>query len=72
MAKETKLVVFRDFLNKAEAELAQGALEAQGVDAIVQADDAGGEEPGLWMGGVKLLVRDEDRQRAGEILGPSK
>jgi len=72
MTKETKLVVFRDFLNKAEAELAQGALEAQGVDAIVQADDAGGEEPGLWMGGVKLLVRDEDRQRAGEILGPSK
>ena len=72
MTKESKLVVFRDFLNKAEAELAQGALEAQGVDAIVQADDAGGEEPGLWMGGVKLLVREQDRERAGEILGPSK
>jgi hypothetical protein len=72
MTKESKLVVFRDFLNKAEAELAQGALEAQGVDAIVQADDAGGEEPGLWMGGVKLLVREQDRERAEEILGPSK
>ena len=72
MTKESKLVVFRGFLNKAEAELAQGALEAQGVDAIVQADDAGGEEPGLWMGGVKLLVREQDRERAGEILGPSK
>ncbi|HXX71303.1 MAG TPA: DUF2007 domain-containing protein [Candidatus Acidoferrum sp.] len=72
MAKESKLVVFRDFLNKAEAELAQGALEAQGVDSIVQADDAGGEEPGLWMGGVKLLVREQDRERAQEILGPSK
>jgi len=72
MTKESKLVVFRDFLNKAEAELAQGALEAQGVDAIVQADDAGGEEPGLWMGGVRLLVREQDRERAGEILGPSK
>ena len=72
MTKESKLVVFRGFLNKAEAELAQGALQAQGIDAIVQADDAGGEEPGLWMGGVKLLVREQDRERAGEILGPSK
>jgi len=72
MTQEHKLVVLRDFLNKAEAELAQGALQAQGVDSIVQADDAGGEEPGLWMGGVKLLVREQDRERAREILGPSK
>jgi hypothetical protein len=31
---------------------------------------AGGAEPGLWMAGVKLLVRAEDSQRAAEILGP--
>lgn len=70
--KNEGLVVLRDFLNKAEAELAHGALEAQGVPSIVQADDAGGEEPGLWMGGIKLLVRPEDAKRAGEILGPAK
>jgi hypothetical protein len=69
---ENKLVVVRDFLNKAEAELAQGALQAQGVRSIVQADDAGGEEPGLWMGGVKLLVWPEDVKIADEILGPAK
>jgi hypothetical protein len=69
MTEETRWVVFRDFLNKAEAELAQGALTTQGIQAIVQADDAGGEEPGLWMGGVKLLVRAHDWERARKILG---
>ncbi len=72
MKNEDNLVVFRDFLNKAEAEIAQGALQAGGVDSIIQADDAGGEEPGLWMGGVRLLVRGEDVKVADEILGPAK
>jgi Putative prokaryotic signal transducing protein len=72
MTSESKLVVFRAFLNKAEAELAQGALAAQGIDSIVQADDAGGEEPGLWMGGVKLLVRAHDADRARKILEPQE
>ncbi len=66
------LVVLRDFLDKLEAELAHGALEAAGIHSIVSADDAGGEEPGLWMGGVKLLVRAEDVERAKEVLGPVK
>ena len=39
---DSRLVVLRDFLNKMEAELAQGALQAEGVHSIVQADDAGG------------------------------
>jgi Putative prokaryotic signal transducing protein len=64
------LVVIRDYLNKVEAELAQGALQAAGIHAIVSADDAGGTEPTLWMGGVRLLVRAEDAEQAAEILGP--
>jgi len=70
--KDHELIVIRDYLNKPEAELAQGALEAAGIHSIVSADDAGGTEPGLWMGGVKLLVRGEDAARATEILGPAK
>jgi hypothetical protein len=66
------LVVIRDYLNKLEAELAHGALEAAGVHSIVSADDAGGTEPGLWMGGVRLLVRAEDAKQAEQILGPKK
>ena len=48
------LVVVGDYQDKLEAELAHGALQAAGIDSMVSADDAGGEEPGLWMGGVKL------------------
>jgi hypothetical protein len=66
-----RLVVIRTFLNAIDADLAQGALEAAGIDAMVSADDAEGNQPGLWMGGVRLLVREEDAQQAGEILGPA-
>lgn len=70
--EDYKLVVIRDYLNKLEAELAHGALEAAGIHSIISADDAGGTEPGLWMGGVRLLVRAEDAKQAEEILGPKK
>jgi hypothetical protein len=70
--KSHELMVIRDYLNKPEAEIARGALEAAGIRAMIRADDAGGTEPGLWMGGVKLLVRAEDAERAAEILGPAK
>jgi hypothetical protein len=52
-----ELVVVGTFLNKTEAELAHGALEAADIESMVTADDAGGMRPGLWMSGVKLLVR---------------
>ena len=65
---QDRLVVVRTFLNRIDADLAQGALEAAGIDAMVGADDAEGNQPGLWMGGVRLLVREED---AAEILGPA-
>jgi hypothetical protein len=70
--EDHELVVIRDYLNKLEAELAHGALEAAGIHSIISADDAGGTEPGLWMGGVRLLVRAEDAKQAEEILGPKK
>ena len=66
-----QLVVVRTFLNAIDADLAQGALEAAGIDAIVSADDAEGNQPALWMGGVRVLVRAEDAQQAAEILGPA-
>ena len=70
--KHTELVIVRDYLNKPEAETAQGALQAAGVRSMIRADDAGGNEPNLWMGGVKLLVRAEDAARAAEVLGRAK
>jgi hypothetical protein len=65
----SKLVAVGTYTNKIDADLAQGALEAAEIEAIVTADDAGGTQPGLWVGGgVRVLVRAEDVQRAKEIL----
>jgi len=63
------LVVLATFPNRIEADLAQSALTAGGVDSIVHADDAGGEQPGLWVGeGVQLLVRASEAEFAKEIM----
>jgi hypothetical protein len=67
-----ELVAVRTFLNKFEAELAHGALVAADIESTIAADDAGGTRPGLWMGGVRLLVRAEDVERAGRILGETR
>jgi Putative prokaryotic signal transducing protein len=66
-----ELVVVGTFLNKIEAELAQGALEAAEIESMVQSDDAGGMRPHLWMSGVKLLVRADDAERATKVLSQS-
>jgi len=68
--KNAELVVIHSYPNKLEAELAHGALQAANIRSMIRADDAGGTEPALWMGGVKLLVRAEDAVRAAEVLGP--
>jgi hypothetical protein len=64
----SELVVVATFLNRIEAEMARGALEAVEIESMVSADDAGGLRPGLWMSGVKLLVRAEDAKRAASVL----
>ena len=70
--ENTELIVVGDYQDKLEAELARGALQAAGIDSMISADDAGGTEPGLWMGGVRLLVRAEDAKRAAQVLSPKK
>ena len=63
------LVVVRTFLNSFDAELAKSALEAAQIESMIRADDAGGMRPHLWMGGIELVVRLEDAERAIEVLG---
>lgn len=67
---ESELIVIRTYLNRIDAELAQGALEAADIQSMIRADDAGGLRPGLWMSGVELLVRAEDAKTAASILSP--
>ena len=54
--------------------MAKSHLEAEGIDAMVQADTAGGMREHLaWSGaGFRLLVRAEDGAAAKEVLCPSE
>jgi len=70
----TELVVVQTFGSRVEAEMAKSHLEAEGIDAMVQADTAGGMREHLaWSGaGFRLLVRAEDEAAAKEVLSPSE
>lgn len=65
---DSRFEVIGNFLTRVDADLARGALEAEGIEATVAADDAAGTRPHLWMSGVRLWVRAEDVDRAMTIL----
>jgi hypothetical protein len=67
-----KLVVVESCASRPEADLAKGALEAAGIQAMIQSDSVGGMREHLaWSGaGFKILVRDEDATDAREVLAP--
>ena len=67
-AGHSRLVAVADFPNRIDAEIAHSALEASGIESFVSGDDAGGVQPGLWMKGVRLLVREDDADRALDVL----
>jgi putative signal transducing protein len=54
--------------SRIEAELIAGLLRSHGVRAAVTADDAGGQEPQLQLGGVRVLVARADEAVALELL----
>jgi hypothetical protein len=67
-----KLVVVQSYASHPEADLAKGALEAAGIQAMIQSDSVGGMREHLaWSGaGFKILVREEDATDAREVLAP--
>lgn len=65
---DSKFEVIGNFLHRVDADIARGALEAEGIEATVAADDAAGTRPHLWMSGVRIWVRAEDAERAKSIL----
>ena len=66
----TKLICIKTYPTRVEAELARGYLEESGVRSIVSADDAGGMHAPLMQatGGARLLVREEDKEKAHGLL----
>jgi hypothetical protein len=67
---DISLVVVRTFGDRIEAELAQSALEAAGIESTIRTDDAGGLNPGMALtNGISVMVRVEDAVMAAEVLG---
>lgn len=66
-----ELVCVQSFRTRAEAELAQATLEAAGIEAAVQVDDAGSVYPALVFttGGARVLVAPDDAARARVCIG---
>jgi hypothetical protein len=66
------LIVVRSFTTRTEAEIAQSALDAYGVECVISSDDCAGLRPAMTLTrGVQLLIRPDDRERAEEVLaGP--
>ena len=57
------------FLHRDEAELAKARLAADGIEAAIRQDDEFGLNPGFYARyGVRLEVRANDRDVAGQIL----
>jgi len=64
-----QLVVVRTYPSHVDADLARTALEAAGIDSMVESDDQGGQSPGLaFTRGIAILVKSEDVDLADEIL----
>lgn len=59
------------FLSRAEAEVARGLLETNGVPAVVIGDDGGGVQPDVsyGYGGVAIGVHPDDVDEAETLLG---
>ena len=63
------LVIAHECSNRTEADIVQQLLTANGLYAIVSADDSGGTQPYLnFLLGAKVLVEEEYLQQALEII----
>jgi len=67
---DSELVVVQTFGSRQEADVAVSALDAAGIEAIVQADSGGGMYRAMaWAGvGFQVLVRRDDAEPARAIL----
>jgi hypothetical protein len=56
------------YTTRSDAELAQSALAAAGIQSVVISDDAGGAYPFDLTGAARLLVDEVDAEDAATIL----
>ena len=67
--KEEGMVQVHEVYLEADAHIVVGFLEAQGIDAVISADDAGDQLPAFEpVRGVKIYVAAEDADRARRLI----
>ena len=54
--------------SRVEAELIVGMLRTHGLNAVVSADDTGGQQPALQLAGVRVLVPRSEEASARRLL----
>ena len=64
--KSADLIVVETFPSVADAQIAKGVLDDEGIESLVRSDNAGGMYPAL--AGAELLVRAEDAESARQAL----
>lgn len=65
------IVCIKSFMTRIEAEVAKSSLEAAGIHAMIEADDAGGAYPfpmSVTGRGVRLFVKHKDTGKATKLL----
>jgi hypothetical protein len=65
---DTQLIVLRTFSTEFDANLAKGALEAAGIDSMVQGARARTSDFERLAAGISLVVRADDVEDAEKIL----
>lgn len=66
-----ELKTVKIFEMRYEAEMAGELLREQGIESMIASDDCGGQLMGLTSlrkAGVKLIVSQEDKEKATEVL----
>jgi Putative prokaryotic signal transducing protein len=69
---ETRFIVVRRFSAVIHAQLAKGALEANGIEATMNAGLMGTQTARPGTGSIDVMVREEDVPAALQILGPEE
>ena len=64
--KSSDLIAVSTFRSTADAQIAQGVLDEEGIESMIRSDNAGGMYPAI--DGADLLVRADDVEKASEAL----
>ena len=65
------IILLKSYITRIEADMDANFLRSHGIEVIIQSDDCGGVSPGLTISNrIKLFIRQDDLDKAKELLNP--